>query len=450
MTSAISVFGVGKVGITLISAMLNKNIKVIGVDKNKILLNEIKNKNYISDEPGVQRILNKKIDLLTVTDKTTLAIKKTNFSFVIVPTNSNTLGGFSNKYIIQVLKSISLAIKEKKTYHTISIVSTIIPGSSEFELIPLIEKISGKKANRDFGFCYNPSFIAQGEIMKGIVTPDYVLIGENSKKSGKITEKVHKRILKGKVPMVKMNCTEAEITKIASNTHETMRVSFANMLAQICNEMPETNVDSVTNALTYRLGKRFFKGAVPYGGPCWPRDNIALSGVLNSINLNDEIPRVVDSYNLWHGDKIIELITKKLNKSSSVGIIGLAYKVGTNLITKSFSLKICNKLLPKVKSIVGYDPLASSNFKSQFKSSKFKIADDIEECLKTDICIIVQPINGLEKINYLKFKNTIIYDLWRIIPKKTSKKINNYFGFGISLNKNKNYKRKYNILKLTK
>ena len=116
MTSSISVFGVGKVGITLISAMLNKNIKVIGVDKNTTLLDDIKNKSYKSDEPGVQEILNKKIDLLTVTNKTSLAIKKTNFSFIIVPTNSNTLGGFSNKYIIQVLKSISKSIKQKKTF----------------------------------------------------------------------------------------------------------------------------------------------------------------------------------------------------------------------------------------------------------------------------------------------------------------------------------------------
>lgn len=341
-------------------------------------------------------------------------------------------------------------LNQKKTYHTISIVSTVVPGSSVFELIPLIEKYSGKDAQKDFGFCYNPSFIAQGEIMKGIVTPDYVLIGENSKKSGKLTEKVHKLILKKEVPIVKMNCTEAEITKIASNTHETMRVSFANMLAQICNEMPETDVDAVTNALSFRLGKRFFKGAVPYGGPCWPRDNIALSRVLEAINVSKSIPTVVDEFNKWHGDRIIKIISNNLSRSKSIGIIGLAYKTGTNLTDKSFSLKLCKKLLPKAKNIIGYDPIAAKNFEKEINSKNFSISENIEKCLMQDICLIVQPLEELQKVDYLKFKKTLIYDFWRIVPRRVSDKIQNYYGFGISKRMNTDFSNEKKIIRLTK
>ena len=109
-------------------------------------------------------------------------------------------------------------------------------------------------------------FIALGEIVKGFTEPDFVLIGEADKESGDCVFNSIKNMLSLNPPVSRMSLPESEITKIASNTHETMRVAFANMLMSICDEVPKCNVDTVTNALAHRMGKRFFKGATPYGG----------------------------------------------------------------------------------------------------------------------------------------------------------------------------------------
>ena len=448
--ATISVFGIGKVGITLIASLLKSNYKVIGVDTNKDLVKKINEKDVCFEEPGVQTLISNNYNNFSATTDVSKAIIESDISFIIVPTNSNKQGGFSNKYILEAVKEIAKSLKTKDSFHTISIVSTTVPGSSVFEIIPLLEQISGKKVGESVGFCYNPSFIAQGEILQGIVAPDYVLIGESCKESGDIIEKVHKTVVENNAPVVRMNVTEAEITKLASNTHETMRVSFANMVSQICHEMPETNVDKVTQALSFRVGKRFFKGAVPYGGPCWPRDNIALSAMLKAIKLNGLIPDSVDSFNDLHGDYLIKILKNKIkNTDSTIGIIGLAYKSGTPLIDKAFSIKIVENLESKVKKIVGYDPLANNNFKSYFKSDKVEIANNPNLCLSQNICLILQPIKNIEKLNFAANQDVIVIDFWRLLPKDITKNIKNYVGYGVSSKSNESYAYGDEILKLT-
>src|SRR5438876_221453 len=125
---------------------------------------------------------------------------------------------------------------------------------------------------------------------------------------------------------------------IASNTHETMRVSFANMLFSICAEVPGANVHKVTGALVHRMGRRFFKGAVPYGAPCWPRDNQALSAFMDMIGAPSQLPRTVDTANADHGRYVLRKILALAPPGARVGIIGLAYKPGTQHIDCSYSI----------------------------------------------------------------------------------------------------------------
>ena len=132
-------------------------------------------------------------------------------------------------------------------------------------------------------------------------TPDYALIGEADGKSGDRLEALHKSMIRNDAPIVRMKLIEAEISKIACNTHETMRVSFANMLFSLCAEVPGADVDKITAALSHRMGQRFFKGAVPYGGPCWPRDNRALAVFMDAVGVPSLMPRIIDQINAEHG-----------------------------------------------------------------------------------------------------------------------------------------------------
>ena len=444
----ISIIGLGKVGITLCAALLDSKFKVFASDKNQKLVKKYKNKIYPFYEPGVKKIINKNFKNLIFCKNPREIIENTDLTFIIVPTNSNKDGGFSNKYILEVFNEIKDEFIKKKKFHTFALVSTIVPGSSKIQIIPHIEKITKKKLNKSFGFCYNPSFLAQGEILKGITNPLFSLIGYSSKKSLKKLKNIIQSIVKNKSQILEMSLTESEITKLASNTYETMRVSFVNMIAQIAHEIGNANVDKITSALTFRFERRFFKGAVPYGGPCWPRDNIALSSLINQINLNDNIPTTIDNFNNHHSKYLQKFLINKLkNKKLKVGILGLAYKIGTPLITKSFSINLIKSILPHSKIIIGYDPLVSRNIEKKINSKKFNITNNIKELKKCDVIIITQPFLN---IDYKIFSKKIIVDLWRVIKNKDIVKSKNYINFGNSTNKDTSIKFKDKIKKIIK
>ena len=205
------------------------------------------------------------------------------------------------------------------------------------------------------------------------------------------------------------------------------------MIAQIANEIGDTNVDNITNALTFRFKKRFFKAAAPYGGPCWPRDNIALSSLINQINLKDSIPNAIGTFNNYHSEYLRSLLKNLLKKKKlKLGILGLAYKIGTPLITNSFSIDLIKSILPYTKNIIGYDPLVNKDIEKIIKSKKFKLSNNIKEIKSCDVIIIVQPFTN---INYKIFSKKIIVDLWRVVKNKDIIKSTKYINFGNSINK---------------
>ncbi len=141
----VSIIGVGKVGISLCAVLLNSKFSVFISDKDKNLINKYKKKEFPFYEPGVKKIISQNFNKLTFCDNSRDLIKKTDTTFIVVPTNSNIYGGFSNKHILQVFNSIKEELIKKKRFHTFALVSTVVPGSSSLQIIPYIEKITKKK-----------------------------------------------------------------------------------------------------------------------------------------------------------------------------------------------------------------------------------------------------------------------------------------------------------------
>src|SRR5947209_7174547 len=297
----ISVFGLGKVGITLSACLASAGNRVIGAVVDQEVVTALGRGTFRTSEAGVLERLQQAGAGFHATTDSGCAIRETDLTFVIVPTPSNVLGGFSLRYVQSACDEIGRALRGKPEHHTVAIVSTMLPGSSDYRVIPALEAAAGRKIGDGLGYCYNPSFIALGEIVKGIEQPDYVLIGQASSASGDLVLEAHRTMMRNGAPIARMGPVEAEITKIASNTHETMRVSFANMLFSVCSEVPGANVDRITEALAHRMGRRFFKGAVPYGGPCWPRHHVAVPVCMEAIHTPSRLPPAVDLFNDDHG-----------------------------------------------------------------------------------------------------------------------------------------------------
>lgn len=424
----ISVFGLGKVGLTLVSCLAAAGHRVIGVDVNHDLVSAVANHTANSDEPGVGDRLRLGQNRLTATVDPVEAIHKTEISFIIVPTPSNTLGGFSLRYVLEACDVIGQAIRTKKGHHVVSLMSTVLPGSSDHIIVPRLEQASGRKIGQGLGYCYNPSFIALGEIVKGMEFPDYILIGESDQATGDLVLAAHQAMIDDRTPIARMHPIEAEITKLASNTHETMRVSFANMLLAACSEIPGANVDRVTEALGHRMGKRFFKGAIPFGGPCWPRDNQALSVFLEAIDVPSRMPRNIDLFNNEHGKYILRKVLEFSQPGSQVGIIGLAYKPGTSVTERSFALDLIQWLTIERRNVIAWDPMANRTAR-QILGDKITFVESGNECLKkASLTVVINPLKELQALDWSNAK--MVIDCWRCLNSDQRKCIEHYIPLG--------------------
>ena len=135
------------------------------------------------------------------------------------------------------------------------------------------------------GLCYNPEFIALGNVVRDLLNPDFILVGESDSTAGDTLESLYRSTCDNHPPIRRMDLMNAEIAKLALNTYVTTRITYANMLAEICERLPGADVDVVTSAigLDSRVGTRCLKGATAYGGPCFPRDNLAFAKLARMI-----------------------------------------------------------------------------------------------------------------------------------------------------------------------
>ena len=130
-------------------------------------------------------------------------------------------------------------LRNKNAYHLVVLKSTVLPGSCDRDIIPTLEARSGKRCGSDFGFCYNPEFIALGSVIHNIFNPDLVLIGESNETAGDRLVQIFARLLSTKRPTARMNLVNAELAKLAVNSYVTMKITFANLLPASVNSSGE-------------------------------------------------------------------------------------------------------------------------------------------------------------------------------------------------------------------
>jgi UDPglucose 6-dehydrogenase len=427
----LSVIGLGKLGACSAACFASKGYEVIGVDINKNSVDAINQGKAPLYEPKLQELISVSKGKLTATQDYEKALKESEITFLIVPTPSSQDGHFSDKYLQDALRHLAQAFKGKSGYHIFVVTSTVSPGTTEGNLIPLIESISGKQLKRDFGVCYNPEFIALGSVIHDFFNPDMVLIGESHPFAGDRLEEIYKRVCEKKSYLARMSIVSAEITKLSLNSYVTMKISFANALANICEAIPGAEIDKITSALgaDKRISPYFLKGGLSYGGPCFPRDNRAFAAFAEKYGGNAWLAKTTDEVNQFQIKHMVERLLKLISetKSNSVSILGLTYKPNTPVIEESPAIKIIEELLKqKEMEVVVYDPLAMDNARAYF-GEKVAYASSVEECFsRTSVCVITTQADEFKLINerYIAHNPTTIIDCWRLFdPSKFSNKV---------------------------
>ncbi len=424
MFEHVSVVGLGKLGMCLAASIADHGVMVTGVDVSNRTVELVNRGISPIHEPGLSELIAANAGRLRATHDYAEAVDGSEATFIVVPTPSDADGKFSLRYLNEAAAEIGAALRRKNNYHLVVIVSTVLPGSTEHGILPILENSSGKRCVRDFGLCYSPEFIALGEVLHGLKHPDFILIGESDPKAGELLEKWYRFFCEGKPPCRRMNFVNAELAKIAVNTFVTTKISFANMLAEICERLPGGDVDAVTGALGLdkRIGTRYLKGALGYGGPCFPRDNQALAYLARSLSCTSELPEATDRANRLIPIRIARTVHERMAPGQRVGVLGLSYKPHTNVVEESQGIAIAQELLRHGRSLTVFDRYGMDNARLVLKD-RVTYADSLRQCIEqADGLVISNPDREFVELGPELFRRQprrqLVFDAWRILRER--------------------------------
>ncbi len=415
----VSVIGLGKLGAPLAAVIAHRGHTVIGADLNPEFVRQINDGKAPVEETGLQQMIDGCRSHLSATTDTQEAVAQTELSHVIVPTPSGPDGKFSLRHVLDAVAPIGAALREKTGFHVVALTSTVMPGHTAGKVLPALEKASGKRCGTDFGLCYNPEFIALGNVIDGLLHPDFVLIGESDPRSGQLLEDFYGTVCDREPPAARMTFVNAELTKLSVNTFVTTKISYANMLAQVCERLPGADVDVVTSALGLdtRIGRKYLRGALGYGGPCFPRDNVAFSALARELGSPGTLAEATDLLNRAQVDRLEQLVRTHLPTGGTVGILGLSYKPATSIVEESQSLELARRLAGAGTRVFAYDPAAMDTARA-ILGERVTYTASVAECANSaDVLVLATPWEEFRRLDPVSVKaGATVVDCWRLLP----------------------------------
>ncbi len=393
----ISVIGTGYVGAVTGTCLAEMGNRVTFVGRNREKLDLLGSGKTPIYEPGLEELLTTNKERIKTTTDLSSAIKETDITFVCVGTPSRDDGSIDLQQINDVSVTIGKSLAENEKYHTIIVKSTVLPGTTEEFIIPILERESGKKAFIDFGIASNPEFLKEGSAVDDFFHTDRVVIGVNDKKTENVLKNLYSPL---KAPMFSTNIRTSEMVKYASNAFLATKISFANEIGNLCKEAGIDSYEVFQGVgLDSRINPSFFRTGIGFGGSCFPKDVRAL--IAHAQNLGQE-PRVLTAVMGTNDDqpgKMIDLLKRHMDiTGKTIGILGLAFKPDSDDVRESRAIPVINMLLQEGAKIKAFDPVAMDNFRPIIPGITY--AQNAEDVLSSDAVLILTEWKDFENLDY--------------------------------------------------
>ena len=420
----IAVIGLGFVGLALSSVLASKGITTIGIDSDRKKCSRIAKGMPTFFEPNLEKTLKKALkEKLIITNKL-YSINNCDFIFITVGTPEKKNGEIDLSFIKEVVRSVGKLISKNKKKPIILIKSTVIPGTMKNVVLPILERNSKKKAGKDFGLISNPEFLQESQAIQDTIKPHAVILGGYRTKFMKKTEKFFSQF-NPNVPIIITNHQTAEMIKYANNSFLATKISFINQLANICQKIPDTNIDYIAQAigLDPRIGNLFLNAGPGYGGSCLPKDIKAIINLSSKIGVQPTLLNAVEKTNKQQIMNIMELIKQNIGKikGKKITVLGVAFKPNTDDVRDSTSIELIRRLMKSGAIVTIHDPKALDNARKIFHDNT-KYAKSILSALKNSQCtVIMTKWKEYERINNKTIKHMdkkFIIDTRRILSNK--------------------------------
>jgi len=420
----IGIVGLGFVGLSLASVLSSKGYNVVGIDVDYEKCKNISNGILPFFEPDLEKTLKSGFKKKLVISDDFSLMKDRDMIFVTVGTPQKPNGSIELSMIKKAVTKIGKILAKNKKNPIILIKSTVVPGTLQNVILPILEKQSSKKAGNEFGLLSNPEFLQESSAIRDTKYPHAVVLGGKQTKYMKNAKNFFSN-LHSNTPIIETNAQTAEMIKYANNSFLATKISFINQLANICQNIPGANIDDIAKSigLDPRIGKLFLNAGPGYGGSCLPKDVKAIMNFSSKSGVSSLFLNAVEKTNSLQIENIIKLIEKNCGnlKGKKISILGLSFKPKTDDIRDSISLKVIRKLLNCHAEIIVHDPMAIENVKKIFKK-RIKYSNSISGVLENSHCgVIMTAWPEYYKINNnnLKvMKNKLIIDSRRILKNK--------------------------------
>jgi len=431
----IGIIGLGFVGLSFGSVLASMGHSVIGVDIDKEKLKKIKNGIVPFYEPGLQSILKKSLKKDLKISSSISDVEKCNLIFVTVGTPQKRNGEIDLTMVKNVTNKIGKLLSKTRHKPIIIIKSTVIPGTTLETILPILQRVSGKKVGKDFGLVTNPEFLRETMAVHDTLHPHVIVLGGNNNSFLKKVKRFYSN-LHHNVPIVLTNYGTSEIIKYANNSFLATKISFINQIASICEEIPDANIDDVarTIGLDPRIGNLFLDAGPGYGGSCLPKDVKAIIDFSTKMGINPTLLTAVEKTNKQQINSIIKLIKQNIGKiyGKRIAVLGVAFKPKTDDIRDSVSIDLVSRLVKLGSKITIHDPKAIKNAKKIF-NKKVEYQKSVSAAVKDCNCaIIMTSWKEYKKINNETIKHMakkFIIDSRRIISNKNLNA--KYFAIGL-------------------
>jgi GDP-mannose 6-dehydrogenase len=285
---------------------------------------------------------------LDIADDAHQAVLDSDISVVCVGTPSAANGGLNTAYLERVSEDIGRALREKRDHHVIVYRSTMVPGTCEELLMPILERASGKRAGVDFGVCVNPEYLREGTSIRDFLTPAKTVVGQGDPRSGDIVMAMYADLPgeRFQVPIA-----IAEMSKYIDNSFHALKVTFGNEIGAICRSLgldSHAAMDIFLTDTKLNISPAYLRPGFAFGGSCLPKDLRALVHVSRKRNVDIPLIAGVLSANEAHLRRAVDAVMSCGRRR--VGMFGLSFKAGTDDLRESPLVELAERLIGK-----GYD-----------------------------------------------------------------------------------------------
>ena len=443
----ISVMGTGYVGLVSGVCLAANGHQVTCVDIDKEKVDKINNGIPPIYEKGLEDLLKTHIGkTLVATGDLYNAVLNSDLSLIAVGTPFDG-EHIDLTYIKEVTRQVGEALKDKDSYHVVVVKSTVVPGTSDETVLPILEEASGKKAGEGFGVGMNPEFLREGEAIEDFMFPDRIVLGGIDKRTHDLMREIYAPF--SGVDVLVTNNRTAEMIKYTSNSLLATMISFANEIGNLCASVGNIDVAEVVKGV--HLDKRlspilddgtrvtpkfttYIEAGCGFGGSCFPKDVKALIAYGKQKGEPMSLLSSVIDVNKAQPEKVLDLLKKHFPSFDGlkISVLGLAFKPGTDDMRESPAIPIIEELIKQGAKIKAYDPVAQHEASLIFTEGGITYMDDLTETMDSADSVLLltrwDKFNEVPDILAAMKSKPVFIDGRRMLDKNA---IENYEGIGL-------------------